>query len=88
MAKIGRNMWLILGNKKTEITNLESFIQRYNEHNKSVKDFFRDSERLLCLKVGNPDDLYRLGNFLGIQHQNLSVWPHKNKGRYGIMNYL
>jgi len=82
VAKSDRNMWLAFGRKESEIPQAEVFIKRYLKHNQQVKEFFSDSDRLLCIRVGNSEDLQKLNKFLETGNQSVEQWPHKNKGFY------
>lgn len=88
VAKSDQNMWLALGKKIDEIPKQETFVRRYIDHNNEVKRFFSKSNRLLCIQVGNKEDLLKLHYFLNVVNPHQLDWPIRNKGTYGAIGWL
>jgi hypothetical protein len=57
----------------------DTYIRRYEEHNRRVVDYFRNrAGDLLVLNVADPEAMRRLCDFLGKKYDNIPM-PHLNR---------
>ncbi|RFN60035.1 sulfotransferase [Marixanthomonas ophiurae] len=62
-----------------DLYNQETLIAFYTEHNKAVKNYFKDiPNSLLCINVSKKEDYKRLSDFLNVS-SNQTDFPWENK---------
>jgi hypothetical protein len=88
VAKSDINWWKKNGVPADQIPEARVFIERYRRHHADVLDFFRSSDRLLRVSVGDPESLRSIHRFIGIDGTMIQTWPRKNKGSCGIRGLL
>ena len=72
-------MRLIYGDAEESLYDRETYIRRYEEHNRRVLDYFRNRpDDLLVLNVADHDAMRKLCSFLGKKYDD-SAMPHLNR---------
>jgi len=66
------------GSEKSDIKDPNFFIDRYNQHNQDVRDYFKDKPGKLLEACWETDGWGKLPEFIGV----LPPFPHINKGTY------
>ena len=56
------------------------YIDRYNKHNKEVREYFKGKSNFLELNIINGEGWEKLCPFLGYEIKNIK-FPHENKGK-------
>jgi hypothetical protein len=70
---------LIYGDAEDSLYDRETFIRRYEEHNRRAVDYFRHRpDDLMVLNLADPDAMKRLCSFLG-EEPDGRVMPHLNR---------
>jgi len=78
LAKSDTNQW----RGKSQIPSINKFIQRYENHNNKILEYFQSKSNFLtmCFELG--DGWEKLCNFLNIKKIPNCSFPHLNKGKY------
>lgn len=72
---------LRFGDDESRLYNREMYMQRYEEHNKEIKEYFKDRpDDLLVLNIAEPDAMQRLLVFLGYPYTGQKM-PHLNASK-------
>jgi len=81
VANSDANMWNTPLEELKSNGRYQKFIDRYNKHYKMVKEYFKDKNNLLEIKITEGEGWEKLSPFLGIEIPKIN-FPHANKGVY------
>lgn len=68
---------MFYGNADT-ILCADKYLEKYRDHNREVKAYFKSSENFISISISNNEDAIRLQKFLG-EPVRFKKFPHKNK---------
>jgi len=80
--KVAQSDLNMLKKYQQELPPKQPYIDRYLNHYKAVKEYFKDKNNLLEISLESGDDWEKICNFLDVPIPQ-KPFPHKNKGNYG-----
>lgn len=71
---------VVYGVKENEIYDRDIYIKNYESYNEEVKEFFKNKENFLCIKLSDHNVSHKLATFLNRNSKDVQI-PHLNRSK-------